>query len=542
MGLVLNKWWTNKDFHSLSVVSDNPHFFDNGKCMGEYQHSVSLKSIIDGRKKNLKKKIKFSDSYFQNFLDSIDDATEATARHEMKIGESKTYFCSPYLKSKMIRENIRKVYSIGKWLGSGQFGSVRVASPYTNMKQKFAIKSVPRGVSEDYLRQLEKEFRILKEVDHPNIIKFFESYQDQKYFHFVVEYCDGGELYDLVSKKGRLDEWETARIIKKLCSAIAHLHDRDICHRDLKPENILFESKSPDAEIKLIDFGLSTYARKGRIMRTRVGTPFYVAPEVLYGEYQKSCDMWSIGVIAYVLLWGYPPFYGDDNEEIFQKIETVDFNYPVEDWASISPIAKDFINKLLVSNPKKRMTPYEAMNHSWLDISWGKSKIDIDVISKLKSFKHPNRLLSEILLFLSNFTMNQEVKRIRETFEAIDIDFSGWISIEELKEALKDSMECEEIEELMDSIDLDKNGEINYSEFLAATLDRKIFESEETVQTIFNHFDTKNAGIITADSLLKAFQRSSKWYTVKFVQEMLFEFTGKYDITFKEFQDLLLKW
>ena len=177
-----------------------------------------------------------------------------------------------------------------------------MASPYTNMKQNFAIKSVPRGVSEDYLRQLEKEFRILKEVDHPNIIKFFESYQDQKYFHFVVEYCDGGELYDLVSKKGRLDEWETARIIKKLCSAIAHLHDRDICHRDLKPENILFESKSPDAEIKLIDFGLSTYARKGRIMRTRVGTPFYVAPEVLYGEYQKSCDMWSIGVIAYVLL------------------------------------------------------------------------------------------------------------------------------------------------------------------------------------------------------------------------------------------------
>ena len=131
----------------------------------------------------------------------------------------------------------------------------------------------------------------------------------------------------------------------------------------------MFESKNPDAEIKLIDFGLSTYARKGRIMRTRVGTPFYVAPEVIKGEYQKSCDMWSIGVIAYVLLCGYPPFYGDDNEEIFQKIESVDFNYPIEDWASISPNAKDFINKLLEANPKKRMTPYEAMNHTWLDTS-----------------------------------------------------------------------------------------------------------------------------------------------------------------------------
>lgn len=179
---------------------------------------------------------------------------------------------------------------------------MRVATFIEDKRKKFAIKSVHRGVSEQYLKQMEKEFLILKEVDHPNIIKYYESYQDKKYFHFVIEYCEGGELYELINQNEKIPEKDTARIIRMLCSAIAHLHDRDICHRDIKPENILFERKHHLSQIKLIDFGLSTYARKGRIMRTRVGTPFYVAPEVLKGQYQKSCDMWSIGVIAYVML------------------------------------------------------------------------------------------------------------------------------------------------------------------------------------------------------------------------------------------------
>ena len=438
----------------------------------------------------------------------------------------------------MIRENIRKVYKIGKWVGTGQFGSVRIASPYSNLKEKFAIKSVPREASEDYIRQLEKEFRILKEVDHPNIIKFFETYQDQKYFHFVIEYCEGGELFDVITRKGHLYENDAATIIRKLWSAIAHLHDRDICHRDLKPENILFKTKDPKSEIKLIDFGLSTYAREGRTMRTKVGTPFYVAPEVLEGEYQKSWDMWSIGVIAYVLLCGYPPFYGETNEEIYDKIEAVEYSYSVKDWKNISPAAKDFINKLLVKDTSKRMTPQQALKHHWLS-STDINKLDIGVLNRLKHFQAPRRLQTEFLLFLSNFINGDEINRIRETFDAIDVDYSGWISLEELKEALKDVEDKENIEKIMENIDFDKNGEINYSEFLAATIDRKYFESKETIRTIFNHFDTKKEGVITSDSLRRAFKRGSKSYTDDEINTMIFEFTGKHEITFKEFKKLL---
>ena len=529
------RWCGNKDIDSMSLVSSNPRFSDAGRCVEEPPQSTSMVSINDRNQPWLKKKIKFNDSYFLNLHDSMNDATQDSIEYEPKMSKHNTYQCSPYLKSMIIRENVRKVYWIGKRIGSGQFGSVRIASPYKNPKQRFAIKSVPREAKEDYIKQLEKEFRILKEVDHPNIIKFYESYQDQKYFHFVVEYWEGGELYDLISKKGRLDEDEAAKIIRKLWSTVAHLHDRDIWHRDLKPENILFDSKRPDAEIKLIDFGLSTYARKGREMKTKVGTPFYVAPEVLNGWYHKSWDMWSIGVITYVLLWGYPPFFGDSNEEIFQKITSADYGYPPEDWDFISENAKDFINKLLTLDADKRMTSYEALNHCWFDNSVGKISLHLDVISKLKNFKCKNRLQLEILLIISNLIKNKDTKKVRESFEVINSSFSGWIGLNELYDALKDVMEEKEIEDLMNNIDFDNNGEIRYSEFLAATLNHKYFESSEIMQTIFNYLDTKNEGVLTAEGLWKAFQRSSRWYSLRQLKDMLLELTGKHKVNFKEF-------
>ena len=170
---------------------------------------------VNGRNSK-KKRIKFSESYFDKNLGSMEDFNAINKQNELKIDNKRSYYASPYLKSRMIRENIRNVYKIGKGLGTGQFGTVRVASPYSRPKEKVAIKSVPREASEDYLRQLEKELRILKDVDHPNIIKFFETYQDQKYFHFVIEYCDGGELFDRLTKIGHYYEKDAARIIKKL--------------------------------------------------------------------------------------------------------------------------------------------------------------------------------------------------------------------------------------------------------------------------------------------------------------------------------------
>lgn len=316
--------------------------------------------------------------------------------------DKRTYFLSPYLNTKMIRENIRNVYKIGRGLGTGQFGIVRVGSPYSDPKLKYAIKSVRREASEDYIRQLEKEFRILNDVDHPNIVKFYDAYQDQKFFHFVFEYCEGGEVFDRLSSLGAIYEADASSIIRELWYAIQHLHENDICHRDLKPENILFKSKNPDSEIKLIDFGLSTYAKKDRKMKTRVGSPLYVAPEVLKGSYQKSCDMWSIGVIAYVILWGYPPFDGKSNESIYRRIEKWAFTYPTREWRRISPAAKDFINKLLVNDPEKRMNPYEALQHIWITKHDKSHKLEVEIIKKINSVQPPIDVQADLLQLDSN--------------------------------------------------------------------------------------------------------------------------------------------
>jgi calcium-dependent protein kinase len=197
-------------------------------------------------------------------------------------------------------------------------------------------------MNSDFL--LENELEILKQVDHPNIIKFYEMYVDNKHYHLVTEFCGGGELFDHIIAKGSFKEDQASKIIKQILSAIKHLHDRNICHRDLKPENILFESKNKEAQVKLIDFGLSKYFsapvnsndHRDLLMRTRIGTPYYMAPEVIDGLYDKACDIWSLGVITYCLISGYPPFNADTDQKLFFKIKTCNFEFHSPEWDSVS--------------------------------------------------------------------------------------------------------------------------------------------------------------------------------------------------------------
>ena len=193
----------------------------------------------------------------------------------------------------------------------------------------------------------------------------------------MTEFCGGGELFDHIIDRGRFSERCASKIVKQILSAIKHLHDRNICHRDLKPENILFESKSKEAQVKLIDFGLSKYfsvknpikdSRRDEqaLMRTKTGTPYYMAPEVLDGAYDETCDMWSLGVITYCLLCGYPPFNADNDQQLFRKIKTCDYEFYMPEWGSVSDEAKNFIEGLLKLDPKNRMTPEMALAHPWI--------------------------------------------------------------------------------------------------------------------------------------------------------------------------------
>ena len=219
--------------------------------------------------------------------------------------------------------DVRTVYNFIKMIGGGHFGTVRLANLKSDPNVTYAVKSILRANIAKDIRLLEEELAILQTVDHPNIVKFDQCFIDHRYVHIVMEYCKGGELFDRIVAAQRFSERHAADIISQMLSSVKHLHDRGIVHRDLKPENFLMDDTTENAEVKLIDFGLSKrFSEQSEVerMHTVVGTPYYVAPEVLKGNYNKQCDIWSLGVILFVFLCGYPPFEGDNNKEIFRNV------------------------------------------------------------------------------------------------------------------------------------------------------------------------------------------------------------------------------
>jgi calcium-dependent protein kinase len=251
-----------------------------------------------------------------------------------------------------------------------------------------------------------RELEILKTLDHPNIIKFYETYKDEKYYHLVMEYCSGGELMEKLAREGKINESMTRKIMKKLFSAVNYLHERGICHRDLKPENFLFMDKGKDTEIKIIDFGLSKIVENLNSLKTIVGTALYVAPEVLRGKYDKRCDNWSLGVILYLLLSGVPPFFGHTNEDIFSKLKNGSWTFRPGEWNGISKEAKDLISRLLVHDPDKRLTSQQASTHIWFKIKLKGAiaeeeeipkRVDPKIICLLKEYKFTSSFKREVL-------------------------------------------------------------------------------------------------------------------------------------------------
>lgn len=261
-------------------------------------------------------------------------------------------------------------------LGAGHYGSVRECID-RDTRQRYAVKSIRKTDRATKQGSLAREIRLLQEMNHPGIIQLVDFYEDAQYLHIVTDLFEGGELFHrIVEKAANSDnsvpcfaEDEAARIIHQLLAAVSYMHKRGICHRDIKPENILFETADDDSPIKIIDFGLACKHSKGRgerHMRSIVGTPYYMAPEVLRRKYDKSCDVWSVGVIAYMLLCGYPPFNGATDEEVLDSIRRGRCHLSSRDWSGVSREGRDFIRRLLHKDPRKRMTAKQALNHPWM--------------------------------------------------------------------------------------------------------------------------------------------------------------------------------
>lgn len=263
--------------------------------------------------------------------------------------------------------DIEKVYELKTELGRGAFSIVYLAT-HKATGQQYAVKVInKKDLGKDYEKNLKMEVDILKKVNHPNIIALKELFDTPDKLYLVMELVTGGELFDKIVEKGSYTEHEAAQLVRKIVSAVDYLHNLGIVHRDLKPENLLLKRADNDLEIAIADFGLSKIVGQQMMMQTACGTPSYVAPEVLNASgYGKEVDMWSIGVITYILLCGFPPFYGDTVPEIFEQIMEANFDYPEEYWGSVSKEAKDFINKLLVVDSDKRLSASDALKHPWL--------------------------------------------------------------------------------------------------------------------------------------------------------------------------------
>lgn len=225
--------------------------------------------------------------------------------------------------------------------------------------------------------------------------------------------------------------------------ALNYCHSTNVVHRDLKPENFLFASNAEDADLKIIDFGLSKIMNGGKLqrMKTRAGTPYYISPEVLAGNYDFSCDMWSAGCMLYILLCGYPPFYGDDNDQILEMVKKGKFDYDGEEWDEISDGAKDLINKL-VTKPERRLTAEEALQHTWLK-SHTQKKQDKKLlkaldITNMKNFSHSEKIRKIALMAIAVQTDPKEIEDLKLIFQELDRDGNGSITFEELQHGLGD--------------------------------------------------------------------------------------------------------
>ncbi|KAJ3016608.1 calcium calmodulin-dependent protein kinase type 1G [Thoreauomyces humboldtii] len=263
-------------------------------------------------------------------------------------------------------DELFKKYELRSTLGTGAFSEVRLGVDRQTDK-KFAVKIIDKSKCKGKEGMIDTEVRILQRVHHDNIIQMVEMYENETKLCLVMELVTGGELFDDIVKRGRYTESDCARIVHKILAALNYLHELGIVHRDLKPENLLLSDKSKNAKIMIGDFGLSKIFNDEEVMKTACGTPGYVAPEVLKRQgYGKEVDIWSLGVITYILLCGYPPFYDQNNIELFKLIMAGNYKFDKPWWTPVSETAKDFIRKSLVVDPKARQTAQEALNHPFI--------------------------------------------------------------------------------------------------------------------------------------------------------------------------------
>jgi len=439
--------------------------------------------------------------------------------------------------------SISKYYELGNLLGSpGQYGickeAVCIDESVESCGKKFAVKIVnkrkynDKKLTHNLFNELRAETHLLSSAhEHPNIITYHQVFEDVAHLFIVMDHCGGGELFDRISRDQKFSEQKAANLFRQMTSALYYIHSLGIAHCDLKPENFIFATADEDSKILLIDFGMAKIVQWRQYHKTINGTPYYIAPEVLSGKYNEACDMWSMGVILFVMVFGFPPFHCADkgsqsqtDKAIFKKIRS-GFTPKVQPgygaWfpqaIAVSKGCKDLISRLLRTKVADRLTSEEALEHQYLLLgNIGKlpdcavrKAANASILNALRGLqKKPamSGLQNQILGVLKkcNYLNNSQQKSVKEFFDAADKDGDGKVTEEELFEALKacdPNITHSDACSIMQAIDADNDGFMDYEELLSSRIARKLQSNEDRLRKVFQLLDFDGGGTISSKEL-----------------------------------------
>jgi len=427
-----------------------------------------------------------------------------------------------------------------KPLSQGQFGITYLCTPKNRIaiKSKYAVKQISKSMfyfntdaigRKDILESMKNEINILAKMEHKNIVKLWETYEDRQYIYMVMDYLSGGELFDYIIKRGYLDETQTAKITRSVLEALKYMNKMDVCHLDLKPANIMFEDSNPKSNIKIIDFGMSQIIpRTTKLHKKCIGTPHYIAPEVLDGKISRMADVWSLGVIVFVMLFGYAPFDVDQtncivtgikyNEMIYDNIRMGFSNETKDGFGSwfpksipVSKECRNFISGMLKTSVKRRKSVTELLSHPWLmgKCNYIKS-IPNTVFDSFKQFNKTNKFKILISgLFVKEYIDPQRYFDTINIFKKFDTNNDGQITLNEFIIGMKSmtKLNVSEIEAIFN--DLDKNDDltITFDELLLSSALSALLNVDERLMDAFTKLDTNDDGIIDINEIKDAIKQ-----------------------------------
>mmetsp|Transcript_2388 Transcript_2388/g.7141 ORF Transcript_2388/g.7141 Transcript_2388/m.7141 type:complete len:507 (-) Transcript_2388:218-1738(-) len=374
----------------------------------------------------------------------------------------------------------------------------------------YAVKKIPKGrILSDTMRQtIALEYRIQRHLcGHKNIVEVYGTYEDRDFVYIVLELCDGGDMFDHLIAKGRYSEKDSSDLCRAMLTAVRHCHEKGVVHRDLKPDNFLFDCREQEPTLKTADFGLSCFHQEGAIQRQPCGTPTYIAPEVIKKEYNEKADIWSIGVILYIMLSGKMPFYGKNDLLCLKSTLRGQYNFKDPNWRTVSQEAKNVVKLMLTYNPARRPSAKELLELPWVKGQASTTPLVQSVIDNMKQFYNMNKLKKRAMQIMAENSTSENLDLVKKAFHEMDKDGSGTITVDEMKDALRaanKSFTEEYFERLWETYDVDGDGVINYTEFLTATSQLNKIMTAENMEKAFKEIDKDGNGRISVAEIVEA--------------------------------------